>query len=214
MPRELLDVFFQLNNFFRINRKRWRDQRLHPLVSDQHNETDRGYSYELWKHIERLFRLNRRQGADFQTAFLRFRNGIALRDKIPRPCIENRKVMKRLDDRDVIGVNRNRWIAWQSGVGARFVDDHACRCALGFVKDTMLEDVPAFIGKSAIGNIDAAQSGIIGDKRPGDGRWPREKPQPIEQVARRDPVCGVAAKTTWVTRPRRSLASLRLSFCC
>src|ERR1700730_9636719 len=56
----------------------------------------------------------------------------------PRPCIENRKAMKRLGDRNVIGVDRHGWIAGQSGVGARFVDDHACRGALGFIKDAML----------------------------------------------------------------------------
>ena len=45
----------------------------------------------------------------------------------------------------------------------------------------MLENVPALLGETAIGNIDAAQSGVIGDKRPGDGRGPRKKPQPVEQ---------------------------------
>lgn len=110
-----------------------------------------------------------------------FRNGIALRYKISGPSVEDRRAIARLDDRDMVGVNRNRWIAWQSGVGARFVDDDACRCALSFVKDAMLENVPALLGETAIGNIDAAQSGVIGDKRPGDGRGPRKKPQPVEQ---------------------------------
>ena len=78
-------------------------------------------------------------------------------------------MIERLDDRDMIGINWNRWIAWQSGVGACLVNDHACRSALGFVKDAVPENVPALLGKATIGNVDAAQSGVIGDKRPCNG---------------------------------------------
>jgi hypothetical protein len=50
----------------------------------------------------------------------------------------------------MIGINWNRWIAWQSGVGACLVNDHARRSALGFVKDAVPENVPALLGIGAL----------------------------------------------------------------
>jgi hypothetical protein len=87
----------------------------------------------------------------------------------------------RLDNGDMIGIDRHRWIAGQSGVGACLIDDYACRRALRFVKDAMLEVIPALIGKPAIGDIDAAQGWVIGDECSCDGRWPSKKSQPVEQ---------------------------------
>src|ERR1700730_14542458 len=99
----LFALFFDLLlDFVLVDR---RNQCLHPLVSDQRNETDRGYSYELRNDVERQFGSNRWQGVDFQTPFLRYRNEIALRYKISGSSVEDRRAIERLDDGDMIGID-------------------------------------------------------------------------------------------------------------
>ncbi len=82
----------------------------------------------------------------------------------------------------MVGVDRHRRVARQSGVGAGLVDNHADGRSCGLAEDAMRQSCAAFIRQPPIGHVNVAQARVIGDQCACDRTRPSEKPQMLQQT--------------------------------